>query len=106
MCLDTLFHILPQQNISLLFFETLKKGSTKISCFLLILSYTVTSRENVYHIFRTLGEPKPLKPSQLIAAWAAVLVGDFVSSDVHIIPAPIMNFWESFMKIKGSLFCT
>jgi hypothetical protein len=37
-----------------------KKGSTKTSCFLLILSYTVTSRENVRHIFRFLGEPKTL----------------------------------------------
>ena len=37
-----------------------EKGSTKISCFLYFLSYTVTSRENVYHIFRFLGEPKTL----------------------------------------------
>ena len=37
-----------------------KKGSTKISCFLLILSYTLTSRENVHHIFHLLGEPKTL----------------------------------------------
>ena len=27
---------------------------------LLILSYTVTSRENVHHIFHLLGEPKTL----------------------------------------------
>ena len=37
-----------------------KKGSAKISCFLLILSHAITSRENVYHIFRFLGEPKTL----------------------------------------------
>ena len=49
-----------------------KKGSTKISCFLLLLSHTVTSRENVCRIFRTLGEPKTLKLSQLIAACGAI----------------------------------
>ena len=30
---------------------------------LLILSHTVTSRENVYHIFQSLGVPKTLKLS-------------------------------------------
>ena len=42
-----------------------KKGSTKISCFLLLLSHTVTSRENVYHIFSFLGDPKTLKKAKL-----------------------------------------
>ena len=36
-----------------------EKGSTKF-VLPLILSYTVTSRENVYHIFHFLGEPKTL----------------------------------------------
>ena len=37
-----------------------EKGSTKFVLPFLILSYTVTSRENVRHIFYTLGEPKTL----------------------------------------------
>ena len=39
-----------------------KKGSTKISGFLLILSHTVSSRENVRHIFHLLEDPKTLTP--------------------------------------------
>ena len=31
-----------------------------------ILSHTVTSRENAYHIFHFLGEPKTLLPTQKI----------------------------------------
>ena len=40
--------------------EDSKKGTTKFSCFLLNLSHTIASRENVRHIFHLLGEPKTL----------------------------------------------